>query len=118
MKKYMPIAAISLLFILSLTVLFHRQKDRMLANNENRLCLTSNLSKADLCNALQQNAYADTPKDAELISEWLIDSLFLNKGKSLSNLGSLNSRDFQIPASVIENRGGEGLKNRLLMCSF
>lgn len=115
MKKCMPIAAISLLFILSLTVLFHRQKDRMLANNENRLCLTSNLSKADLCNALQQNAYADTPKDAELISEWLIDSLFLNKGKSLSNLGSLNSRDFQIPASVIENRGGEGLKNRLLM---
>lgn len=115
MKKFIPIALISLLFILSITILFHRQKDRLLTNNENRICLTSDLPKANLCNALLLNAYAETPEDAELISEWLVDSLLTSKKMALSNLGSLNSRDFQIPASVIENRGGEGLKNRLLM---
>lgn len=114
MKKFIPIATISLLFILSLAVLFNRQKDRLLANNEKRLCLTSNLSKTDLCNALLLNAYAETPEDAELISEWLIDSLFINRKLNLPNLGSLNSRTFQIPVSVIEQRGGKGLKNRLL----
>lgn len=113
MKKAFHIIAISFLFVACLSVLFHRQKDRLLAKNENRLCLTDNLSKTEFCNILLQNAYADTPEDAKLISEWLIDSLFVKKEMILSNLGSLNSRDFQIPASEIENRGGEGLKNRL-----
>jgi hypothetical protein len=115
MKKFIPVAAISLLFIISIVVLFHRQKDRLLANNESRICITSDLSKANLCNTLLLNAYAETHEDAEFISEWLVDSLLISRKKALSNLGSLNSRDFQIPASIIEKKGGEGLKNRLLM---
>lgn len=117
MKKAFPIIAISFLFIVCLSVLFHKQKDRFLANNENRLCLNADLKKADLCNVLLQNAYVRTPEDADFIAEWLIDSLLNNEGKelSLSNLGSINSRDFQVPSSLIENKGGEGLKNRLMM---
>ncbi len=113
MKKIIPIVIISLLFIASLSILFHRQEERLLANNENRICLNADLNKANFSSVLLQNAYAKTKADANLIAEWLIDSLFINKGLSLSNLGSLNSRDFQIPASLVENKGGDELKNRL-----
>lgn len=113
MKKIIPIVSISLLFIASLSILFHRQEERLLANNENRICLNADLNKANFSSVLLQNAYAKTKADANLIAEWLIDSLFINKGLSLSNLGSLNSRDFQIPSSIVENKGGEEFKNRL-----
>lgn len=115
MKKSFPIIAISFLFVVCISVLFNRQKDRLLANNDNRLCLNADLKRTDLCNVLLQNAYVSTPEDAELIAEWLIDTLFVKRGLTLSNLASLNSRDFQIPASIIEKRGGQGLKSRLMM---
>lgn len=114
MRKIIPIIAISLFFVASIFVLFQRQKDRLLSNNDQRLCLNKELSKEELSNVLIKNAYLSTPKDAELVTDWLIDSLF-KKGIGLSNLGGLNSRDFQIPVSLVEQRGGTGLKQRLML---
>lgn len=112
-KPIFHIIAISVLFLISIFVLFQRQEDRLMANNEIRLCLNAETSKQEFEKILVNNAYATTVKDAALISEWLIDSCFIKEGKILSNLASLNSRDFQIPDSLIREKGGDGLKERL-----
>lgn len=115
MKKVLPIVVISVLFIACLTLLFSRQEERLLSNNDNRLCLNAELDKNKLSDNLIHNAYVETKEDASFISSWLVDSLFRGRGMQLPNLGSLNSRDFQIPVYLIEKYGGEGLKRRLYM---
>lgn len=115
MKKSLPLIIISLLFIGGLNFLFQKQKDRLLSNNENRICLNKDLSKSTLTDALLRNSYAETKEDANLISEWLIDSLFINQKKTMPKLASLNARSFQIPDTIIEKRGGSGLKHRLYL---
>lgn len=115
MKKSLPLLIVSLLFIGGLTLLFQKQKDRLLSNNETRICLNRDLSKSSLTDALLRNSYAETKEDANLISEWLIDSLFIKQEKSMPKLASLNARSFQIPDSIIEKRGGTGLKHRLYL---
>ena len=114
MKKVVPIIAISVLFVACLSVLFNRQKDILLANSENRLCLNDELDRQKFEEVLLRNAYASTEIDAKLIAEYM-DSLLKKGGMKLPNLGSLNKWDFQIPASIIEARGGDGLKERLAL---
>lgn len=111
MKKFFPIITVSLLFIASMFILYNSQEDRLIDTNNNRICLNKNLNRKKLEDILIKNAYVSTKEDARVISEYL-ESL-LKGGKKLSNLGSLNSREFQIPARIIENKGGEGLKKRL-----
>ncbi len=113
MKKFISILSISLLFIIAIFVLFQRQEERLLSNNDNRICLNEHLDKHVFSDVLLRNAYVDSQEDAKLISEWLIDSL-LKKGEKLPNIGSLNSRVFQIPNLLIEKKGGSGLKQRLM----
>ena len=112
-KPILPIVVISALFVVSISILFQRQKDRLLDNNENRLCLNAETNKQEFEKILVNNAYATTKEDATLISEWLIDNRLIQEGKTLSNLASLNSWEFQIPDSLIKKKGGTGLKERL-----
>lgn len=112
MKKAFPIIVISLLFVSSMFILFNRQEKILVDKSKNRICLNENLDRQQFEDILIKNAYASTKEDAKLISEYL-DSLLKEAGMKLPNLGSLNKWKFQIPASIIEARGGTGLKGRL-----
>lgn len=111
MKKLFPIITVSLLFVASMFILYSSQRDRLFDTSKNRICLNEDLDTLQFAEVLVKNAYVSTEKDARVISEYLYSQL--KGGKKLSNLGSLNSRDFQIPARIIENEGGDGLKKRL-----
>ena len=55
-KPILPIVVISALFVVSISILFQRQKDRLLDNNENRLCLNAETNKQEFEKILVNNA--------------------------------------------------------------
>lgn len=112
-NRFFPYIVISVLFLGGLFGLYREQEKKLFTQYEDRICLNENTERDVFEKVLLDNNYVSTEKDARLISEWLIDSLFKHKGQHLDNIGALNRRDFQIPASLIENKGGSGLIKRL-----
>lgn len=112
-KTFFSFIAISCMFIVSFFALFQGQEKRFLEGSEDRLCLNERLDKDILKKSLIKHRYVKTETDADLISTWLIDSIFKERKMTLPNLGSLNSWKFQIPAYIVEEYGGSGLKERL-----
>lgn len=111
MKKLFPIIIVSLLFVAGMFILYSNQEDRLIDSSNTRICLNKEMDRKEFEDIMIENAYVSDTVDARVISGHL-DSLF-KLGKRLSNLGSLNSREFQIPARIIEKKGGNGLKKRL-----
>lgn len=60
---------------------------------------------------LLDGGYVSDPQDAQFISQWYKKKI--ETGKTLENLGAINSKRFRIPEDTIRLFGGEELKGRL-----
>ena len=121
MKKYAYIIVaiiVSYVFYSGMSTLESRQEP-LLENaergyvNGTTLNLDCNVKRELLAQLLLTNGYVDSDTtDANLIADWIVERINKNGGK-LNNLGALNTDSFYIPARIVQERGGEYMKERL-----
>ena len=84
--------------------------DEQIANGETTI-MNGKIDASKLEALLLNGDYISDVQDARFISQWYKRKI--ETGKSLENLGAINSNRFKIPADSILSYGGEGLKARL-----
>ena len=112
-KTALSLALISLIFIILSGLLYQRQKSLHFDNKTDRICLNEKTNSALFKQILIKNGYVKDAKDADLVTEWLIDTLLKHRGHELTSLRSLNARDCQIPIEYVKEKGGVGFAERL-----